>query len=250
MLVVILISLCLRRLVYLLRLERAEDAYSQLRQELQLEKEDSSLSIQKMQVEENMSDSMEKRRGIDFASLVENNKDIYAWITIPGMKVDYPILQNEEDNYYLRRCIDGKTGYPGCIYTNSCNAKDFSAWNTVIYGHNMANGTMFGELEISEIWEEQTKYVNIVTPFQEFQYQVYAAVEFPDVYIPNAYDENSQADRQKFLMDIEECAGKNGYLREDMEVSAEDKLITLSTCIKHKDDKRLLIVGVLQVQEE
>ena len=73
----------------------------------------------------------------DFGQLHEQNQDIYAWIVVPGTQVDYPLLQSETDNYYLDYNLDHSKGYPGCIYTNQCNRKDFSDYNTVLYGHNM-----------------------------------------------------------------------------------------------------------------
>ena len=75
---------------------------------------------------------------IDFDSLTAQYPDIYAWIRIPGTKVDYPIVQREGDNgYYLNHTIDGKKKTEGSIYTEDYNSKDFGDANTVIYGHNM-----------------------------------------------------------------------------------------------------------------
>lgn len=62
----------------------------------------------------------------DFGQLHEQNQDIYAWIVVPGTQVDYPLLQSGTDNYYLDYNLDHSKGYPGCIYTNQCNRKDFS----------------------------------------------------------------------------------------------------------------------------
>ena len=85
---------------------------------------------------------------VDFADLQANtNEDIYAWICIPDTAIDYPILQHPTDNtYYLNYNLDGSRGYPGCIYTEDYNARDFSDPVTVLYGHNMKNGTMFAGL--------------------------------------------------------------------------------------------------------
>ena len=85
---------------------------------------------------------------IDFSSLKEKNSEVYAWIRIPDTQVDYPILQRASDDlYYLDHTIDGAEGLPGSIYTQSLNAQDFSDKNTVIYGHNMRDETMFGGLK-------------------------------------------------------------------------------------------------------
>ena len=84
---------------------------------------------------------------VDWEGLWEINPDVYAWISIPGTSIDYPILQHASDNtYYLNYNIDGSYGYPGCIYTENLNSKDFTDSNTVIYGHNMKNGSMFAGL--------------------------------------------------------------------------------------------------------
>lgn len=69
------------------------------------------------------------------------NPDVYAWITVPGTEI--PILQQPSDNsYYFMHNMDGSYGYPGCIYTENLNSKDFTDNNTVIYGHNMKNDSM------------------------------------------------------------------------------------------------------------
>ena len=84
---------------------------------------------------------------IDFDTLTAQYPDIYAWIRIPGTKVDYPIVQREGDNgYYLNHTIDGRKRTEGSIYTEDYNSKDFEDANTVIYGHNMKNGSMFKTL--------------------------------------------------------------------------------------------------------
>ena len=71
------------------------------------------------------------------------NPDVYAWITVPGTEIEYPILQHPSDNsYYFMHNIDGSYGYPGCIYTENLNSKDITDNNTVIYGHNVKNDSM------------------------------------------------------------------------------------------------------------
>ena len=81
---------------------------------------------------------------IGFYEAQEINSDAYAWIEIKDTNIHYPILQHESDDaYYLNHRIDGVAGYPGSIYTERVNAKDFSDYNTVVYGHNMKNKTMF-----------------------------------------------------------------------------------------------------------
>ena len=185
----------------------------------------------------------------DFEELRKTNEDIYAWITIPGTKVDYPVLQSEEDNYYLDKNLDHSTGYPGCIYTNKCNVKNFDDLHTILYGHNMKNETMFGSLHDYEDLEnfETNKTIYVYTEQKRMTYEIYGAVKFTDVYIPAVYGANSVAGNGQFLQDLQANAETYASVSHiaDMEVSPEDKLITLSTCISGEDTKRYIIVGVL-----
>ena len=185
----------------------------------------------------------------DFDELHKTNEDIYAWIQIPGTLVDYPVLQSKEDNYYLDKNLDHSTGYPGCIYTNKCNAKSFADMHTILYGHNMKNDSMFGSLHD---YEEQEKFdtnrlIYVYTEEKRLTYEIYGAVKFTDVYIPAAYGVNSMAGNGQFLQDLVANAEKYSSVSNiaEMEISAEDKLITLSTCISGEDTKRYIVVGVL-----
>ena len=87
---------------------------------------------------------------VDFTALQEKNPDIYAWIKIDGTTVDYPVCQNnEDDNYYLSHTWERVEAADGAIFTQACNSKNFTDFNTVIYGHQMGEGvdTMFHTLD-------------------------------------------------------------------------------------------------------
>ena len=87
---------------------------------------------------------------IDFEAIQAENPDVCAWIQIPGIDtIDYPILRSSadmDDNYYLNHDIHKNQAFAGAIYIQKLNHKDFSDSNTLIYGHDMLNGTMFGKL--------------------------------------------------------------------------------------------------------
>jgi len=235
-------------------LKKQENIYDELRQTEQLEQTE-QIVVQEPETETCVEVATETEEMLtcesvyDFVALHETNEDIYAWITIPGTLVDYPVLQSEVDNYYLDRNLDHSTGYPGCIYTNSCNAKDFSDLQTVLYGHNMKNDSMFGSLHDYENQEnfETNRYIYVYTEEKRLTYEIYGAVKFTDAYITSVYGTNSIAGNGQFLQDIAACADeyvKVSHLA-DMDVAAEDKLITLSTCISGEATKRYIIVGVL-----
>lgn len=189
---------------------------------------------------------------VDFKALWEINTDVCAWISVPGTQVDYPVLRREEaqnpyDDYYLQHTAEKTAGLPGAIYMEPCNAADFSDANTVLYGHNMRNGTMFGslhEFENDDFFDEHED-VYVVTPEKTFVYRIYAAVTYSDLHIMGSYDFDSPADFERFADSLREGRSMTDLFREELEVTAGAKLLTLSTCIKGEDDKRFLVVAVL-----
>ena len=84
---------------------------------------------------------------IDFDGLRKVNPDVIAWIDIPGAGISYPVLQGEDNSYYLTHLASGQFGISGSIFMDYHNRPDFSDQNTIIYGHNMKNGTMFSDLK-------------------------------------------------------------------------------------------------------
>lgn len=184
---------------------------------------------------------------IDFKSLKKDNKDIYAWIKIPGTIVDYPILQDaEDDSYYLEHTVEGKKGLPGSIYTEALNNTDFSDRNTVIYGHNMKDGSMFGDLALymdSSYMKENSKIL-IYTPEHIYTYKVFAAVTYDNRHILYNFDFSKNEGVSEFLDSIGSVRNMNSYIDEDVKVSSSDRIITLSTCTADKN-QRFLVEAVL-----
>lgn len=184
---------------------------------------------------------------IDWEALWEENEDIYAWIYIPNTNIDYPILQHPTDDmYYLEHNLDGSSGLPGCIYTEKINEKNFTDHNTLIYGHNMRNGTMFKDVHKfaeSDFFEEN-RYVFIYTPEELLIYDIYAAYRFTDAHILYSYDCVTEDGFSSYLEMVQENYGASGNFR-DVEVTGEDHVITLSTCVSGQDDKRQLLQAVL-----
>lgn len=191
---------------------------------------------------------------VDFASLQsEVNKDIYAWIYIPDTQIDYPVLQSDEElDYYLDTNLDGSKGYPGCIYTQMMNGKDWEDKNTIIYGHNMRDGSMFANLhyfEDSDFFAEHP-YVYIYTEEKLLIYQVFAAYEYSDRHILYFNDISTPEAYQRYLDLIFENDGWNDNFDTEIELDSEDRIITLSTCVGNKEDRRWLVQAVLTAERE
>lgn len=115
---------------------------------------------------------------VDFETLQKENPDIYAWITIPGTDIDYPVVQDSTDNtYYLNHAADTSLSDSGAIYSEKENAKDFDDYLTVLYGHNMKDGSMFAGLHKYEdkTFLKDHKDLTIYTPDSILKYRIFAA---------------------------------------------------------------------------
>ena len=191
---------------------------------------------------------------VDFAALKEEvNEDIYAWIYIPDSDIDYPVLQHPTDNaFYLEYNIDGSKGRPGCIYTEDYNSKDFTDPNTVIYGHNITSSTkpgttMFHDLhkfEDSKYFEENP-YVYIYTEEGLLVYEVFAAYVTGNEHVLFSCDFGLPSQYSKYLENIFEIQSTDANIREELTVTNENRILTLSTCVYGRKQNRYLVQGVL-----
>lgn len=185
---------------------------------------------------------------IDFQELADINTDIYAWIRIEDTNIDYPIAQRAgDDSYYLKHDMYQQPRFAGCIYTEEANSRDFTDPNTVIYGHNMKNGSMFQNLHRfadSEFFEEHP-YIYIYTPEHVLAYKVFAAYSYDDRHILNSFDFTDREVYAEYLTDILEVRAMDKNIREDVQVTPDDRIITLTTCIGGQTQSRYLVQAVL-----
>ena len=189
---------------------------------------------------------------VKFEELQAVNPDVYAWITVPGTDIDYPILQHASDNtYYLMHNIDGSYGYPGCIYTENMNSKDFTDNNTVIYGHNMKNGSMFAQLHKFEDPDffKENREVLIYLPDEVLHYTIFAAHIYDDRHLLYSFDFTDPEVYQKYLDSIFSTRDMSANIDKDVTVTADDQIITLVTCIGSQPNNRLLVQAVLTDRE-
>ena len=180
---------------------------------------------------------------MNFEELWQINPEIYAWIEIPGTSIAYPIVQSASDNsYYLNHTIEGIAGYPGSIYTEGVNAKDFQDFNTLIYGHDMEDGSMFGDLDQFRNGDYLKEHETLIiyTPEHKLTYRIFMTVTYDDRHIIGSYDFSEKEEREAYLASI-------GNM--DPDVTADSKLVTLSTCIASQPTNRFLVEAVL-INEE
>lgn len=194
-------------------------------------------------------ETVENATNIDFESLKEWNEDIYAWITIPGTDIDYPVVKKMDsndpfDDYYLSHTVDHEDGFPGAIYSHPFSDVYFTDAVTILYGHNLRDGGMFTALhnfEDKDFFNENDTII-IHTQAGDLNYRIFAVSRFSDVFIPEEYDFSDLEEVERYLKDIKDSSIN---FRGDMEVAANDKVLTLSTCYTNQDAVRLLVVGIL-----
>ena len=193
-------------------------------------------------------------KNIDWAGLESQDSDVYAWIYVPNTMMDYPIYQSVEgsdENYYLDHNADGSEGYPGCIYSQyTKNAMDFMDSNTVLYGHNMKNGTMFAGIHDfkDQGFFDNNNYMYIYLPNgQVFTYAIFACYSTDDSLIGYEYDFGSDIGFASYINDIKTKKSVIKNINDGIinAIGTNSKILTLSTCFTHGTSKRLLLQGVM-----
>lgn len=186
---------------------------------------------------------------IDFDGLIEINDDVKAWIYIEGTDVNYPVLQGIDNNQYLFQSYKKKYLTAGSIYIDYRCDDDFSDKHTVVYGHNMKNGTMFGQMDKYKTDEylKEHPYVYIIMPDGTWKkYQVfgaYIADVFGQTFILPANDEVEMYNLRKLI--------KTENLIKNPPVTPEEgqKIMTLSTCTEDSDDYNRFVISCVLVEE-
>lgn len=228
--------------VKLVREQKAGEEYEELREEVKTEAEE------KQEEEAPVEEKAPLDIPVDFEALQAENPDIYAWITIPGTNVDYPILQREGDNgYYLNHSVDGTETIAGSIFTEDYNTKTFEDPNTIIYGHNMKNGSMFRTLHNYSDREffDNNRDITIYMPDKILHYTIFAAYLYDSRHLMLSFDFKDPDVFRAYLDSVRNIRDMNAFVDTDIPVTEEDKIITLSTCYKGQADRRYLVQAVL-----
>lgn len=189
-------------------------------------------------------DGNEEKFVVDFDALKEMNSDVVGWIRFdePAI-INYPVVQGEDNDEYLHKTFQGYENTVGTIFVDVYNNANFEDQNTIVYGHRMNNETMFNKLaeyRDQEFWKKYP-YFYIYTPDgRELKYDIYSVGVVQDT---SSIYTHQFADDEAFAEFIEET--KNSSLYDTgIEVTTDDKIVTLSTCVKERDDQRLVVIGV------
>ncbi len=184
---------------------------------------------------------------IDFDELTSVSSDIRAWLSMPGMDIEAPIMAHDTDNeYYHRKNIYGEYSLSGSYYIENYNSFDFTDPVTVVYGHNM-QVSMFGKLQenySNEVFFRENNEFTLYTPDAQYDYTVIAAVPYSNRHILYYHDFFSFAVMEKFLKEIYSTRSLSAVFDRDTEVEEGDRLCILSTCLDEDSTKRYLVIGV------
>lgn len=183
-----------------------------------------------------------------YAGLYAENADLVGWLSIEGMKINYPVMQCGDDEYYLHHDFYGNEDKYGCLYVREMADVNTPGTNFIIYGHNMKDGSMFGDLDFykEETFYKEHSIISFDTLYEERAYEIVA------VFLSRGYGENDEVFKyydfyeadtpEEFLDFYENIKSMSLY---DTEVTAEygDTFLTLSTCAYHEEDGRLVVVA-------
>ena len=178
---------------------------------------------------------------VNMESLKQINPDSEGWLLFPDTKINYPVVYGRDNAYYLTRMIDGTANKAGTLFTDMNNGKGFSDRNTIIYGHNMKNGSMFGQLKKygkEEYYQEHPSFY-LYTEAGVWRYDIFSVRvvdEASDSYTINF------ASEEEFNTYIDKAFRTSMY-DTGVAVTASDTIVTLSTCTS-KDTDRLIVQGV------
>lgn len=188
-------------------------------------------------------DTDDEKGPVDFDKLKKINKDIVAWLKCPDTVIDYPVCQAEDNYYYLYRLADRTENGCGSLFVNFSNNPNFKDSNTIIYGHHMADGSMFNILTKYESQEfyDAHPIMHLYTPKKTYRVEIFSGYVTPgdsDSYTIGFSDDASYCD---WLTDI---TGKSDFVS-DVKVKASDRIVTLSTCTTALDETRYVLHGKL-----
>lgn len=181
----------------------------------------------------------EEVKNIDLAQIQKINSDVIGWIYMPGTKINYPVLECLDNDYYLHHSWNRKENLSGAIFVDMTNKTDFSDFNTMIYGHRMKDGSMFAGIKYfdnQEYFDEHSK-IYIVTNDNIYTYTVFSTyqVSVDDITFNTHFENND--DKEHY---INVCKNYSNFTTA-ARPNVDSKIITLSTCLVNDYSKRLIL---------
>ena len=179
----------------------------------------------------------------DLEALRQENEDVLGWITMPGTVINYPLMQWTDNQFYLNHTWKQTPNSNGSIFMECQNNRDFTDFNTIIYGHNMTGGSMFGSLrqfKLQSYWEEHPTFY-IACDQGVLRYDIFA-VHKPGVdTIIYGLDLDTDEKKTRFIRFATDYSSYDTGIKPTI----EDRIVTLSTCSGQGYTTRWVVQGVL-----
>ncbi|MEE3419540.1 MAG: class B sortase [Lachnospiraceae bacterium] len=177
-----------------------------------------------------------------FEELCAMNPDVLGWISIYGTGIDYPVVQGETNDDYINTNVEGQFALGGSIFLDAANQRDFSDFNTIIYGHHMEKNEMFGDLDLfeDEAFFNSHEYGSLYYGNRLHGLHMFAMIDADayDFTLNNA--KVSDGGRESFLAYVKKIA----RFSRDIGVKADDHVVLLSTCASGTDRRYVLMARI------
>lgn len=183
------------------------------------------------------------KKRVDFEELKKINPEIIGWLYVEAIDtINYPLVQTEDNAYYLNHTFKKTDNIAGSIFLDCDTKPNFTETNSVIYGHNMKNGSMFGKL--NQFYDEETyeksKYFWIYTEDLYYKYEIFSCTEVGAISESYQKQFETKWDFEDYLKRMQE----NSIIKTNTELTSADKIVTLSTCTA-SSDVRFVVQGKL-----
>jgi len=178
-----------------------------------------------------------------FEYLQTINKDVFAWLTVYGTNINYPMVQGQDNIRYVNTSAEGRHSLSGAIFLDHRNSPHFTDFNSIVYGHHMESKTMFGEIAMfsDKDYFDARRYGSLFFDGQEHGLEffafVYTDANDGQIFRVNITDREAQQAYLDLIMEI----GVN--IRDDVLVTADDRIILLSTCSPNSTSGRDILIG-------
>lgn len=180
---------------------------------------------------------------MNFEPIKKELPEVEAWIKLSGTKMDYPVMYGSDNEFYLNHLPNGKQSSSGSIFIDCRNSPDFSDPNTLIYGHRMKSGAMFGVLRYysNQSYYDKHPVISIFTPDGDYDVELIAAYAFDQTVETPHFVFDDEEDFDNYIRE----ARRRSPFKSGVEVSCGDRLVTLCTCEYTFEEGRLIVVGKL-----
>ena len=180
---------------------------------------------------------------IDFHALDQVSGNLIAWLYLPGSVINYPVAQCDNNSYYLKHLADGTVNSSGCLFLDYKNDREFTDDNSIIYGHHMKNGSMFGSLDRYSRQKFYNSHPSLYLVTQPDRYRIEVFSAYTTSKDSDAYTLRF-SDRQEYGEWIERIKARSD-IKTNVQVTTEDRILTLSTCAYSFRNARFVVHGKL-----